>query len=175
MRIGDYSIVGRSLDTVRLTHPMSKPDMEHIRNLELTDFELYDLAEDIGQKNKLDISPEELDRHAVHLLTRLRMIQELGTYWENLPEAKGRYLRKEHRLAKRGRSMQQCSHRTSTFWRHWGQRSVMPSMGTSAKIGTTTTARTWSVRFRSTSKRPPTSTCFLLCRKSTSLLLIQRN
>lgn len=91
MRIGDYSIIGRSLDTTRHTHPMSAPDMDHIKNLQLDAFEWYNLKEDIGQENGLSIQGNtQGEAYRDQLIQRLTEIQKEGPYWENLPEAKGR-------------------------------------------------------------------------------------
>lgn len=86
MRIGDYTILGRNLDSTRHTHFITRPDMDHIKNLTLDSFELYRLTDDIGQQNNLDYRSVEQGQAYRDLLTgRLKEIQNTGPYWDNLP------------------------------------------------------------------------------------------
>lgn len=90
MRIGDYTILGRDLDTTRHTHPTSQPDMEYIKNMGIENFELYHISEDIGQQHNLDYKSLDLGpQYRDQLVSRLRTIQEQGRYWDSLPPAKG--------------------------------------------------------------------------------------
>ena len=43
MRIGDYILIGNALDSIPRTHPTSDLDMEFIKNIQLKDFELYNV------------------------------------------------------------------------------------------------------------------------------------
>ena len=91
MRIGDYSVIGRSMDTTRHTHPTTQPDMDHIKALKLDAFELYNLKEDIGQAQKIGFSTLETGQaYKQQLINRLEEIQRVGPYWDNLPPATGR-------------------------------------------------------------------------------------
>jgi len=88
MRIGNYIILGQDSDTTRHTHPSSAPDMEHIKNLTLENFELYDLKNDVGQENNIDYTTLDLGKqYKNQLVTRLKEIQQAGHYWDNLPPA----------------------------------------------------------------------------------------
>ena len=90
MRVGDYSILGRNSENTKHTHPTSQPDMEHIRNLVLDSFELYDLRNDIGQSHNIPYSTIDIGpRYKEQLEDRLVNIQESGYFWQNLPPASG--------------------------------------------------------------------------------------
>lgn len=95
MRIGDYTILGRDLDTSRYTHPFTQPDMEYIKNMTLEDFELYHLTADLGQENNIDYQTLDIGRQYKNLVVnRLKEIQAVGPYWSHLPPAKGPMKRK---------------------------------------------------------------------------------
>ena len=86
MRFGEFVMLGRDLDTTRHTHPMSAPDMAHIKTMDLEAFELYNLSKDIGQENNipwqsLDIG-QQLKRQ---LLERFASIQQEAPVWDSLP------------------------------------------------------------------------------------------
>lgn len=88
MRIGDYTILGRDLDTTRHTHATTQPDMDYIKNMELEAFELYHLSSDPGQKNELDYTTLDLgDQYKAQIVERLQKIQAEGPYWQDLPPA----------------------------------------------------------------------------------------
>lgn len=90
MRIGDYTILGRDLDTTRHTHATTQPDMDYIKNMGLEAFELYHITEDPGQQKKIDYTRIDLGRqYKEQLVRRLQNIQEKGRYWKNLPPATG--------------------------------------------------------------------------------------
>lgn len=86
MRFGDYVMLGRTRDTTLHTHPMSAPDMDHIKNIRLKDFEVYKLSEDIGQENNipwqsLDLGPQFQQQ----LLERFASLQAEAPVWDSLP------------------------------------------------------------------------------------------
>ena len=90
MRIGDYVILGSNADSSLHTHPMTEPDMKHINNLTLKNFEIYDLKQDISQSNPID--PTTLSQGVAYqeqLLNRLKEIQSEGPNWADLPAANG--------------------------------------------------------------------------------------
>ncbi|WP_170110600.1 sulfatase-like hydrolase/transferase [Flavilitoribacter nigricans] len=90
MRIGDYTILGRDLDTTRHTHPTTQPDMDYIKSMDLEDFELYNLTHDIGQQQNIDYTSLDMGKqYRQQLVDRLQDIQAKGPYWENLPPATG--------------------------------------------------------------------------------------
>lgn len=91
MRIGDYVILGRDSDTIRLTHQMAQPDMDYIKNMTLENFEVYQLQSDIGQTNNIDYTTLDMGQQFKNqLVNRLKEIQAVGPHWENLPPQKGK-------------------------------------------------------------------------------------
>ncbi len=90
MRIGDYAVLGRDLDSTRHTHPTTQPDMDYIKNMDLEEFELYNLKRDIGQNNNIDLDAmENGDQYRKQIVDRLKTIQTTGPYWDSLPPATG--------------------------------------------------------------------------------------
>ena len=90
MRFGNYVLLGRSLDTIRHTHPTSQPDMDYIKELSLDAFELYDLKNDIEQAHNLNLTNiENGDNYKEMMKNRLKELQDTGPYWNNLPSATG--------------------------------------------------------------------------------------
>jgi arylsulfatase A len=89
MRIGNYSLLGRNTDSTQHTHALTEPDMDHIKNMKLHEFELYDLSSDVGQAvNIFDQDPKS-EQYKEIIIKRLEEIQENSPYWNNLPQAKG--------------------------------------------------------------------------------------
>jgi arylsulfatase A len=90
MRIDNYSILGKSRDTIKVTHQFSKPDMDHIRSLQLDEFEVYDLNVDISQEEKIDYrSLDNGEEYKGMIIRQLSDIQREGYYWDTLPPVKG--------------------------------------------------------------------------------------
>ena len=88
MRIGDYVILGRNNDSTLHTHPTTQPDMDHIKNMTLDDFEIYHLLEDVSQEHPLDWAEvPDGESFKAQLVARLKEIQAEGPYWDDLPEA----------------------------------------------------------------------------------------
>lgn len=86
MRIGDYTILGRDRDSIRLTHPTMKPDMDYIKNMTVEDFELYYLPSDIGQTNNIDYTSSDMGNQMKNqLVNRLQEIQAAAPVWDSLP------------------------------------------------------------------------------------------
>ncbi|MEL6251169.1 MAG: sulfatase-like hydrolase/transferase [Bacteroidota bacterium] len=95
MRIDEFSIMAASPDTSLHTHPFSMPDMEHIKNLELVDFELYNLADDPSQtKNLIGKDVELSNKLQKQLLYRFKEIKQEGYEWKVLPEVGKKPLKK---------------------------------------------------------------------------------
>ena len=95
MRIDQFSIMGASPDTGLHTHPFSKPDMEHIKSLDLVEFELYNLAADPSQSINVFAKNEKMsDSLRILLLERFKEIREEGYQWKELPEVGKRARRK---------------------------------------------------------------------------------
>ena len=89
VRIGDYMIMGRDNDSVPRTHHFSEPDMEYIREMELADFELYNLTEDKVQNHNLILSNPDAERFKKIAGTKLLEIKQEGYKWNKLPPASG--------------------------------------------------------------------------------------
>lgn len=89
VRVDDLIILGKDNDTIARSHQFSKPDMDYIKNMDLVDYELYDLVNDKGQyKNIIDTHPESnFYRKLVN--DKLSAIQVNGYQWSKLPEASG--------------------------------------------------------------------------------------
>ncbi len=101
MRIGDYSILGKDLNSTLHTHPMTQPDMDVIKNMTLDTFEIYDLREDPAQSKKLALAADEERSFRSQVVGRLKEIQATGPYWNDLPPATGtRKLKHEWRALK---------------------------------------------------------------------------
>lgn len=86
VRIGDFMILGKDNDTIPKTHRFTAPDMNYINEMNLVNFELYDLSKDIGQeKNIIDSHPNaELFKNIIN--NKLIDIQLNGYKWQELPE-----------------------------------------------------------------------------------------
>ena len=92
MRIGDYLILGTPVQDQaagrshgRNVNPKS---MRYFKTEELSDFQLYNVAEDIGQKDDLaESDPERMKEYAARLVERHREVQQEGPTWEFPMEA----------------------------------------------------------------------------------------
>lgn len=88
MRSGNYVILGSNQDSTLHTHPMSAPDMAHIKSMQLSSFELYDLSQDISQTNRLPWEKMDLGQELhQQLLQRFGEIQTEAHAWDSLPPA----------------------------------------------------------------------------------------
>lgn len=89
VRIDDFMILGKDTDTIPRTHRFSMPDMDYIKNMDLVDYELYDVVNDKGQhKNLIDSHPKsEFYKRIIN--DKLAEIQNKGYHWNTLPEASG--------------------------------------------------------------------------------------
>ena len=86
MRSGNYVILGSNQDSSFHTHPMSAPDMAHIKSLQLHSFELYDLSQDIGQSQALPWQNMDIGQELQQqLVQRFHDIQAEAPIWDSLP------------------------------------------------------------------------------------------
>jgi hypothetical protein len=108
LRIDNHMVMGRDMDTVSRTHRFTERDMIYIKNMELQEYELYDLKSDIYQDyNMIETHPDS--GTFIRLLDdKLLEIQEKGYSWEELPPATGRK-------------------RIKTDWVRYTRRSVQPA------------------------------------------------
>jgi len=90
MRIDDVMILGKDKDTIPRSHRFSSPDMTYIKSMNLVNYELFDLSNDISQnENLIDVhSKSALYKKMID--KKLEEIQLEGYHWKNLPEASGR-------------------------------------------------------------------------------------
>ena len=87
VRVDDVMILGKDKDTIPRTHRFSEPDMAYINNMDLLDYELYDMVKDNGQyDNMIDSHPNSAYYKEV-INDKLREIQDNGYDWATLPEA----------------------------------------------------------------------------------------
>jgi arylsulfatase A len=80
-------ILGKDNDTVPRMHRFSAPDMTYIKNMDLVDYELYNLADDPGQYKNLIHTHTDAERYIRIANETLKEIQSKGYNWEQLPEA----------------------------------------------------------------------------------------
>ena len=79
MRMGDYVILGKSDDTVKRTHFISAVDMDFIKEIELVDFELYNLRDDPTQELDLSVQePQMLERMKATMIKQLKSVTRGG-------------------------------------------------------------------------------------------------
>jgi len=91
MRVGDYSLVGYTCDSVPRTHYISQKDMKFIKNHSFKKFELYNLANDPGQQRNLaDSLPQKLEEMKTLFRKTFRDIIKEGPYWKEMPEYNAR-------------------------------------------------------------------------------------
>jgi arylsulfatase A len=87
LRIDDYVLIGNALDSVPRTHRLADFDMDFIKNIQIEEFELYNIVEDPSQQNNLaETHTEILEKMKPQMLKLLEEIKEEGPYWEGLPE-----------------------------------------------------------------------------------------
>lgn len=87
VRVGDHVVLGKDRDTIPRPHQFSQMDMDYIKRMELSEFELYDLRADRGQYQDLMGNSQDSARYQRMVREQLRAIQEQGFYWDNMPEA----------------------------------------------------------------------------------------
>lgn len=90
LRSGHFMVMGRDMDTLQRTHRFSEPDMSYIKNMQIQNYELYDLKGDIYQDYNMIESLPESDTYKKLLDDKLSEIQKGGYYWQELPPATGR-------------------------------------------------------------------------------------
>ncbi len=90
VRTGDLMLLGRDRDTVPRTHRFAAEDMAYIKQMQLVDFEWYDLSTDLGQQNNLIYTHPDSIHFKKLVEAQLVDIQRLGPTWSDLPAAEGR-------------------------------------------------------------------------------------
>jgi arylsulfatase A len=82
MRIGDYMILGH-WDGARSGGTVGADDVETIKRAKLTDFELYNLRDDLAQQHDLAAAePERLKAMSAQLVKKYREVQAEGPRWK---------------------------------------------------------------------------------------------
>jgi arylsulfatase A len=89
LRLGKMVIMGRDRDSVPRTHRFTSPDMGYIKNMQVRDYELYDLDQDPGQDDNLIGSYPDAALLKKMLNEKLLEIQKEGYTWDQLPPATG--------------------------------------------------------------------------------------
>lgn len=85
MRIDDYILIGNALDSVPRTHATSDLDMDFIKNIQLKEFELYNVIDDPAQQNNLaQTETKMLNKMKPQMISLLEEIKTEGPYWEGL-------------------------------------------------------------------------------------------
>ncbi len=88
LRSGNYVMLGSNRDSTLHTHPTTAPDMAHIKSLQLSSFELYDLSKDLGQSQALPWENMDIGQKLQQqLVERLANIQSEAPIWDSLPPA----------------------------------------------------------------------------------------
>jgi arylsulfatase A len=89
VRVDDFMILGKDNDSIPRTHRFAEPDMNYIKNMDLVDYELYNLMQDQQQNNNLIESHPQSEFYQQLVKDKLKEIQQNGYYWDDLPEADG--------------------------------------------------------------------------------------
>ncbi len=89
VRMGNMMILGKDNDTIPRTHRFSAPDMTYIKNMDLVEYELYNLEDDPSQYNNIISTFPDSSRYVQIINEKLQKIQSEGYKWHQLPEALG--------------------------------------------------------------------------------------
>ena len=82
-----YMLMGKAQDTIPRTHAFTSDDMDFVKNIQLIDFELYNLENDGAQTHDIGTShPEKLRLLKTQMIQKLEDIKEEAPVWENLPK-----------------------------------------------------------------------------------------
>ena len=90
MRIDNFMILGKDNDTIPRPHQFTAPDMTYIKEMNLAEFELYDLSNDIHQSRNIMNEHPDAKMYIHLLIDQLEDIQMKGYDWDRLPKATGR-------------------------------------------------------------------------------------
>lgn len=96
IRIDNFMILGKDNDTTPRTHRFSAPDMRYIKQMKITDYELYDMQKDMNQSENLFAQHPKAGIYKEMINNKLVKIQQNGFEWKSLPEAKGKRKVKTH-------------------------------------------------------------------------------
>jgi len=95
LRDGDWTIVGTLDKVCSKNHALVADHMPFIKETKLVSFELYNMREDIGQKNDLAAEePGHLDRLKKKMIRLHAEVVAEGPFWEGLPAGKAKRSRK---------------------------------------------------------------------------------
>jgi len=85
MRTDDYILIGNALDSIPRTHRIADRDMDFIKNIELKEFELYNIINDPAQQNNLaEYHPDILNKMKPQMISLLEEIKQESPYWKGL-------------------------------------------------------------------------------------------
>jgi len=85
VRIENYMILGKDIDSIPRTHHFSEEDMSYINEMDLVEYELYDLNADISEKNNLIEQFHVKDSLIQIVRNKLHEIQSEGYEWDQWP------------------------------------------------------------------------------------------
>jgi arylsulfatase A-like enzyme len=82
-----YMLMGIAQDTIPRTHAFTSDDMDFVKNIQLTDFELYNLENDDAQIHDIGTNkPEILRLLKTKMVQKLEDIKKEAPVWGNLPK-----------------------------------------------------------------------------------------
>ena len=90
MRIGDMMIMGKDFDSLPRSHSFAKEDMDYIEKIELDDYELYNLADDIKESYNIFKTSIQNQWFKKKIEKKLIEIQKEMFIWKNLPKTSKR-------------------------------------------------------------------------------------
>lgn len=86
VRIDNYVIMGKDHDEIPRTHQFAARDMIYIKNMNIREYELYDLDRDISQSGNLIDRYKDAGLLKQIVNEKLKDIQKSGYLWVNLPD-----------------------------------------------------------------------------------------
>ena len=90
VRIDNYMIMGKDHDEIPRTHQFAARDMIYIKNMNIKEYELYDLDLDISQSRNIIDRYKDAGFFIQVINEKLNDIQKSGYFWENLPDMEDR-------------------------------------------------------------------------------------
>ena len=89
IRLGDQMLLGIDHDTIPRTHRFSAADLDYIRQLQLDEFEVYNLRDDMSQQQDLSRDLADSIEYQQLLRTKMDDIQQNGYQWQDLLPPEG--------------------------------------------------------------------------------------